>query len=142
MLYVDSTVLVKRYVQELESPAADALLRLREQSLFTSMITKAEVLSALVRASRDRRLGTHGYGAAKTAFLEDWEGFRRVDVTANVLLPVERLVERHGLRGFDAAHLCTALFVGAPDFACFDSRLRAAAAAEGLRVLPHLTATT
>lgn len=136
MLYLDSTVLVKLYLHEPESAAADALVRLGGDWLFTSIITKAEVLAALVRANRDRRLGVHGYGAAKAAFLQEWETFQRVDVTSKTLLPAERLIERHGLRGFDATHLCTALLVGYPDFACFDNRLRAAAAAEGLRVVP------
>jgi predicted nucleic acid-binding protein len=142
MVYVDSTVLVKLYVNEPESDVASALVQVSMNWLFTSVITKAEVLAALVRANRDHRLGIHGYDAAKIAFLQDWEGFRRVDVTANVLRPIERIVERHGLRGFDATHLCTALFVGSPDFACYDKRLRAAAAAEGLRVLPLVTDAT
>jgi predicted nucleic acid-binding protein len=136
MLYLDSTVLVKLYLTEPESAATKNLVELNKRWLFTSVITKTEVLAALVRADRAGRLGTHGYDLAKITFLHDWEGLQRLDVTLKTLLPAERVIERHGLRGFDAIHLCTALLVGYPDFACFDNRLRAAAIAEGLRVVP------
>jgi hypothetical protein len=33
-------------------------------------------------------------------------------------------------------HLCAALWIGRPLFACFDTRLRAAAEAEGLTPVP------
>ncbi len=42
------------------------------------------------------------------------------------------IVKRHGLRGADAVHLASALWQGSTDFACYDSRLAEAAAAEGL----------
>lgn len=71
--------------------------------------------------------------------------FHIVEVTATSwapsLLPpslagVERIIEQHALRGFDAIHLCAALSLGTPEFACFDTRLRKAAEAEGLGVIP------
>jgi len=58
-----------------------------------------------------------------------------VELTAEVLLKAARLIERHGLRALDAIHLCSALWIGEPAFACFDDRLRNAAAAEGLAVV-------
>jgi len=59
-----------------------------------------------------------------------------VDLTAEVLSEAARLIERHGLRGLGAIPLCSALWIGQPSFACFDERLRDAAAAEGLRLAP------
>jgi hypothetical protein len=53
-----------------------------------------------------------------------------------VLAPAEKLIETHGLRGFDAVHLCAALWIGKPLFACFDARLRAAAQSAGLTPVP------
>jgi hypothetical protein len=40
------------------------------------------------------------------------------------------------LRGSDAVQLCSALWIGRPLFASFDTRLRQAAEAEGLTALP------
>ena len=59
-----------------------------------------------------------------------------VEVNREVLSPAEGFIEQHGLRGFDAVHLCCAIWIGKPVFACFDQRLREAARAEGLRVVP------
>jgi predicted nucleic acid-binding protein len=59
-----------------------------------------------------------------------------VELTVDVLSEVARVIERHGLRGLDAIHLCSALWVGRPSFACFDDRLRSAAVAEGLPLAP------
>ena len=59
-----------------------------------------------------------------------------VELTAEVLSEAARLIERHGLRGLDAIHLCSALWIGQPSFACFNDRLRIAAVAEGLPLAP------
>jgi predicted nucleic acid-binding protein len=142
MLYLDSSAVVKLYIREQGSPEVDQLTKRGADRLFTSVVTKAEVLSTFARSRRDGRLGAHAHELAKRAFLSNWMTWNVVEVYEKLLAPLEGLMDRHALRGSDAIHLCTALLVGAPDFACFDNRLRAAAAAEGLRVLPHLTATT
>lgn len=64
-----------------------------------------------------------------------------VAVTAPLLSFAATLTGRHGLRAYDAVQLATALAVRAADdpdqsFVCFDEDLRAAAAREGLVVLP------
>ncbi len=136
MLYLDSSAVVKLYVREEGSREVDLLTAGSTDLIFTSVITKAEVLSTLARARRDRRTGPHAHDLAKSTFLTDWMTWKIVDVYEKLLDSLEGLVDRHGLRGSDAIHLCTALLAGYPDFACFDNRLRAAAAAEGLRVVP------
>jgi predicted nucleic acid-binding protein len=86
--------------------------------LATSRVSYAEVLSMRV------------------SFLDDWNAMIVVELTAEVLLEAGRVIETHGLRGLDAIHLCSALWIGQPAFACFDDRLRGAAAAEGLTLAP------
>ena len=92
--------------------------------------------STLARAKRESRLSAAGYQALKRSFLRDWNGINIVDLASAVLAPAAALIERHALRGYDAVRLCSALWLGQPRVACFDLRLRHAAAAEGLAVVP------
>lgn len=136
MIYMETSALAKRYLGEAGSAQVISLFDQAAPWLYTSRVTYPEMLSLLRRAQRDRRLNAHDYLRQKRRFLREWEGFHIIEVTAESLGPAGRLIERHALRGFDAVHLCAALLLGRPDFACFDSRLQAAAQAEGLAVVP------
>jgi predicted nucleic acid-binding protein len=70
------------------------------------------------------------------AFQSDWEALHVIELTPAVLARARSLIERHRRSGFDAIHLCSAPWIDSLDFACFDTRLRDAAAAEGLAVSP------
>ena len=85
---------------------------------------------------RDRRISRREYLVQKRAFLAGWAAWHVIEVTHDVLAPAARLIEKHGPRGFDAVHLSSALWIGNPTFACFDPRLRTAASAEHLAVVP------
>ncbi|MBI3668119.1 MAG: type II toxin-antitoxin system VapC family toxin [Acidobacteria bacterium] len=136
MLYLDTSALAKLYIIEPGGEAVEALAEENEGGLSTSVATFAEVLSVLARSLREKRISRRNYQVQKQAFLTDWSAFHVVDVTPAVLSPAPRLIERYGLRGFDAIQLCSALWIGRPLFACFDLRLRQAAAAQGLSVMP------
>jgi uncharacterized protein len=132
MLYLDTSALVKLYLFEPESALTQKVVRSNSPWLGTSRVTYAEVLSVLNRCLRDRRLSPVAYKLQKKTFLADWSAFHVVEVTQEVLSNAGSFIERHSLRGFDAIHLCSAVWLGQPLFACFDDRLRNAAAAEGL----------
>jgi predicted nucleic acid-binding protein len=136
MLYLDTSALAKLYIAEPGSEAIEAALREHGDGVFTSIVTYPEALSVLARSLRERRISRRDYLIQKRAFLADWPGWHVIGTAQAVLGPAARLIERHGLRGFDAVHLCSALWVGDPVFACFDSRLREAASAEGLPTAP------
>lgn len=136
MVYIETSALAKRYVAEAESARVEAIIERAGPWLYTDRITYAEILSLLARSLRDRRMGRDDYRRQQRRFLRDWESLHLVELTAECLRPAGRIIERHQLRGFDAVHLCSALLLGAPEFACFDDRLKAAARAEGLAVIP------
>ncbi|MBM3748988.1 MAG: type II toxin-antitoxin system VapC family toxin [Acidobacteria bacterium] len=136
MLYLDSSALAKRYVAEPGSDESRLLMEANQGRLFTSVATWAEVLSALARCARENRCSTREYRLLQRAFSLEWNALHPIDVTLPVLAPAGRLIERHALRAYDAIQLCSALWIGRPLFACFDERLRRAAAAEGLAVAP------
>ncbi|MCX5909877.1 MAG: type II toxin-antitoxin system VapC family toxin, partial [Deltaproteobacteria bacterium] len=64
-----------------------------------------------------------------------------VEVDNRLNETIHKVIANHGLRGFDAIHLASALAIGTAVadnflFACYDERLRQAARAEGLETLP------
>ena len=136
MLYLDSSALAKLYLAEAESVAVAELVKNYERGLFTSRVTYTELFSVLSRCHRERRISARDYARKKRDFLSDWSTLQVVEVTEKLLEPAADLIERHRLRGADAVHLCSALWLNLPDFACFDAKLCAGAQAEGLRIVP------
>jgi len=136
VLYLDSSALVKLYLLEAESQTVEGLVQRHEPLLFASIVAYPEVLSTLVRALHAHRISKPAHRLAERRLPRDWARLNVVELNPFVLAPAAALIEKHGLRGFDAVHLCSALWLGRPDFLCFDQRLSAAALAEGLRLVP------
>lgn len=136
MVYIDTSALAKLYIAEPESQAMQTWVRANTPRIATSRITYAEVLSLLVRCLRNGRISPADYRAQKQAFLADWCNLHIVELSVATLATVDYIIEAHGLRGFDAIHLCSALRIGKPAFACYDQRLCSAVAAEGLPIAP------
>jgi predicted nucleic acid-binding protein len=139
ILYCDSSVIVKVYVDEAYAGEARRLAAAAE-ALATIPIAYPEVLSALARRQREGSLVGDDHERARSAFLDEWPDYytHGIDVAA-----AADLVERHPLRTLDAIHLAAALELaraleqGTVTFITYDERQREAALAEGLRVLPE-----
>ena len=139
MIYADSSVIVKRYYEE----PGTARVREgwgREDRVFTSKASYAEVHAALARKHRERGISAVGFRAATDAFEGEWHSYDHVLVDASTLTDVRRLVRRHPLRGFDAIHLTAALWLkrelgSQVEFWVSDERLEAAARKERLAVV-------
>ena len=116
MLYTDSSALVKRYLEERGSNELNAKIaqttRARHRVL-TSVLSFAEVHAAMARKLRERpALKATEYHWATARFDSDWKTYlTRVDLTTAVLTLIPDLVKRHFLRGSDAIHLASALWV-------------------------------
>ena len=142
-LYLDSSALVKCYIDE---PHSEDVSRLIDETsaIMTSAISRVEVGSALARAARGNRLDAKGARGAQEQFAEDWSDLAKVAVTESLLARAERLAWKHGLRAYDAVQLATALTCQKTTarldesvlFGCFDGELTAAANEEGLRTWP------
>lgn len=136
ILYLDTSALVKLYVQETGS------FQVREAVGQADLVATCRVayVEACAAAARKRRLGELT-GTEHRRFLRhleaDWERLFLMEVSDTLTRRAARLVERHPLRGYDALHLASALLlkdrVRVPvRFLCFDARLHEAAVAEGL----------
>ena len=139
ILYLDSSSLIKLYLEEEGSATVTALV-LEADAVYASRVAYAEARSGLARARRMARLDDASYQTAIEEFEGRWTAVNVVDVSDSLVRLAGDLAERHGLRGFDAIHLASALVVqregGQPvSFSARDDRLMEAAADEGLAPL-------
>ena len=130
-LYVDSSALLKRYVDEPDSDSAEALLQ-SDPSLLTGRHTIVEVRRNLARLLDGRALN-----AARTAFTRDLGAISLVELDATTCEAAAAIAEVTGVRSLDALHLAAAQRIGGPavPFLTFDVRQAQAARALGLTVL-------
>lgn len=130
-LYVDSSALLKRYVDEPDSAAADELLR-SDPSLLTARHTVVEVRRNLVRVLAERDAGE-----ARSAFMRDLEAVSLIELDAGTCEMAAAIAEVTGVRTLDALHLAAAQRAGgaALPFLTFDIRQAQAARALGFTVV-------
>ena len=131
-LYLDSTSLVKLYVQEVGSEDVRNLVA-QAAVVATSIVAYPETRAALARLRRSRDLTPAKFAAAKRNFEDQWPAFLALEVTAAVSREAGDFAERYTLRGFDALHLASfadvARHAGPSDtqFSSFDDPLNKAA---------------
>jgi predicted nucleic acid-binding protein len=115
VLYLDSSALIKRYQNEQGTEALNA--RLREEakglaSVFTSVLTYAEIHAAFARRAREKLLSAKEAAAMQDEFDADWVlGIGPIELGTGVLVFVRDLVKGLPLRGADAIHLASALWL-------------------------------
>ena len=125
-LYVDSSALLKRYVDEPDSDTAEALLQ-SDSSLLTGRHTIVEV-----RRNLARLLGEGEATAARSAFVEDLAVLSLVELDEVTCETAAGIAELTGVRTLDALHLAAAQRVGAPAVPILTFDVRQAQAARGL----------
>ena len=158
MLYLDSSVLIKHYVRE---PGTDAVhVKIKQESqpsgIFISDLGYAEILATIGKRVRENLLRQKEGEELSERFLADWLfALGHVELTAGVLGLIPGLLKRHPLRGADAIHLASALWLrdalklgksldpsaGILEFATSDKQLKTAAALEGLRIFDPVNPT-
>ncbi|MGH2968078.1 MAG: type II toxin-antitoxin system VapC family toxin [Solirubrobacteraceae bacterium] len=130
-LYVDSSALLKRYIDEPDSEAAEALLG-SDTSLLTARHTIVEV-----RRNLARLLEEIDAAAARSAFNQDLCAFSIVELDEVTCETAAGIAEMTGVRTLDALHLAAAQRVGGPavPFLTFDLRQAQGARSLGLTVI-------
>ena len=137
ILYLDTSSLVKLYVMEENS---DLVRKWASEAeiVATCRVAYPETMSAISRRFKQGDFTEQQYRSLIAKFSSEWERFASVDFDE---LNAGRLVNRYGLRGFDAVHLSAAimLMVNYKDillsFSSFDEKLNSAATAEGFTIL-------
>jgi predicted nucleic acid-binding protein len=136
LIYLDSSALVKRYVEEDGSGAVDRLLA-DHPFAATSRLAYPEILSALNRKHRAREISARVLTELIAAFESDWGKLFVLELDEELLPIAKRAIRKHAIRGADAVHLASGIWLRSVlkedvVFACADARLLDAARAERL----------
>ena len=136
ILYLDTSSLVKLYVEEHESSKVDILVKSSEVTA-TSLVACAEARAAFARRFREKAFTTDEYNRLKEYFDKDWSRYLILSVTGDMIRLAGDLAEKHALRGFDSIHLASALTLrqelSSPIvFSCFNDNLQKASEREDL----------
>jgi predicted nucleic acid-binding protein len=105
--YVDTSVLVKRYIQEPGSTHARAVLR--RYRLLVSALAPVEMLSSLSRRRTEGDLAERHFHAIVSRMQHDRAYWELVEVNPLVLTKAEKLVAETTLRTLAAIHVASAL---------------------------------
>jgi predicted nucleic acid-binding protein len=141
ILYLDTSALVKQYVQESASNDVQKLIRTADHS-GTSLITRAEMAAAMARATRMKLIPLSEGEAAWNEFLTDWSSISRLRVSRQIIDRAGVFAWEYPLRGYDAVHLASAVLWQETletqiTLATFDRELWSAGAQIGLTVWPE-----
>lgn len=142
MIYLDSSALVKRYVQEEGTDFVKSILAVNEL-ITTSKLTYPKILSALMRKVRAGEIERKTFNGIVDVFDKDWDHVLVLDFHNDLLQIVKMLIEKHPLKAADAIHLSSALWLRHSSnadvtFIASDSNLLKAARAEKLEVMNPL----
>lgn len=115
MLYLDSSALIKHYQNEPGTDAFNERLRLEFENsrhVFTSVLSYAEIHATVARRAREKLLSANEAVAIHDRFDADWVlGFTEVALDSYVLIFIRDIVKAHPLKGADAIHLASALWL-------------------------------
>ncbi len=132
-LFFDSSALAKRYIQE---PGSERVAELMSgaSSLGLSIVCLSEVISALCRCRREKKLSRQQYLTTKRTLFEDAEDANIVRITDEVMARVVELLEGWPLRSADSIQVASAVEWGADLFVSADVKQCDAARGYGLKV--------
>lgn len=129
-LYVDSSALLKRYIDEHDSATAVTLMS-TDALLVTCRLTEVEVRRNLTRLLSGAELD-----AKRHDFAVDLDAFALVNLDATTCNEAARIAEETLCRSLDSLHLAAARRVGqGTTVLTFDSRQARAARSIGLEVI-------
>jgi predicted nucleic acid-binding protein len=115
VLYLDSSALMKHYQNERGTEAFDKKLMAELENsshVFTSVLSYAEIHSIVARRVREKLLSAVDGAAIHERFDADWVlGFTAVELDSYVLIFIRDIVKAHPLKGADAVHLASALWL-------------------------------
>lgn len=139
--YIDTSVLVKRYLREPGSDTLNSLLASEIEHLETSIFTELELTASIERAKTIRRINSSEYRESIRHLEQDIQNGRIsfVQVEPKHWKTAKRLIKQRRLRVGDAIQLACALasqkeWGNSLQFLCADHPLLEAARMEGLKV--------
>lgn len=133
-IFFDSSALAKRYIDEKGSDEVERLCK-EADNLCVSIICLPEIISALNRLRREKKLNKNQNNSIKNAIVEDLEDADLYTLTPQTINYSVRLLEKYKLRAMDSLHIACALVARPNLFVSSDQRQLAAAQKAGLKIL-------
>ena len=139
LAYVDSSVLVKHYVEN-EKSSSHASQLIHSHKVYVSSIAQIEVLSALSRKHQLGEVSQEESTTLKKTFLSDCKKMGVVELREEVISEAQDLVFRVSIKTLDSIHLASAIILKriietSYPFATSDKQLAVAAEKEGFEVI-------
>lgn len=140
-LYLDTSALVKLYIEETGTARVLAAVEAAEGAQIITDISRVESRSAVRRRERTSDISGTEANQILKRIERDVSSFFLVQPTSSAVLEEAlRLIDRYPLRAYDALQLAGCLVVrdnlpGPVTFACADAQLCQAAQQEGLTTL-------
>ena len=133
-VFLYTSAFAKRYIAEQGSDKVLALCQ-QAESLVVSVICLPELISALFRLVREKKLTKAAYRQWNNEARADRKEFDICHITSEVLASVVSLLEEHPLRAMDALHVACALNYKPDVFVSADHRQLSAARKAGMKVV-------
>ena len=141
--YIDTSLLVKRYLPEVGSDELEARLLTEQPQLVVSELVNTEIISTFRRKERQGLIERSFANAAHARFLTDLQSnaIESLPLSEHVVQKASSLLLdlRSPLATLDALHLATALIHEAKFFFTSDIQLSRAAHEAGLSVWPDFS---
>ena len=84
IVYLDTSSLVKLYVEESESSKVDDLVKSSEVTA-TSLVAYAEARAAFARRYREKAFSSDEYNRMKEVFNKDWSRYLILSITEDMI---------------------------------------------------------
>lgn len=144
-IFLDSSALVKRYVEEVGTSFVRGITHRQSKNfIYIAHITAVEVTSAVARRRGGREITPKKASSILFRFRGHLAGrYNHLEISADLITAAMKLANTHGLRAYDAVQLAAALRIyrdwsdaelGDFVFVSADKALNDAAKAEGLSV--------
>lgn len=112
MLFLDTSVFIKIYFREVGSEAIIARSVSSNQRLAASVLSFAEVHSAMARMYRARQISSVDLSRLRENFERDWETLvNAIELNQQTMAALPWLVEQYPLKAADAIQLSAALWL-------------------------------
>lgn len=111
ILYLDTSAVVKLFIRETNTDYVLGLVSQTSQ-FATSKICQVEFSAALAKSVRMGWCGQELMDDALRQFNRTWVLVIKIEVDTGIIESAAELAWKHGLRGYDAVHLSSAMFLG------------------------------
>ena len=130
--FFDSSAFAKRYIEEKGSEEVDDIFRATDR-LALSSICVPEIISALNRRVREKKVSKADYLTIKARLLDDVRDVELVNITDDVVAHSMLILEQNPVRAMDSLHIACAQAWATDVFVTADGDQAKAAHRRGLK---------